>query len=66
VDEVTPEEALEEGETKQPKTVAAAVWHLQDGVTAIFDRPMATVEGQDAGGISGVARMTGNAIDGLG
>jgi len=27
VDEVTPEEALEEGETKQPKTVAAAVWH---------------------------------------
>jgi YjbE family integral membrane protein len=27
-DEVTPEEALEEGETKQPKTVAAAVWQV--------------------------------------
>lgn len=27
-DEVAPEEALEEGETKQPKTVVAAVWQV--------------------------------------
>ena len=27
-DEVSPEEALQEGETKQPKTVAAAVWQV--------------------------------------
>ncbi len=35
-------------------------------MTAIFDRPVATVEGQYPGGIGGVARMTGHPVDGLG
>ena len=39
---------------------------IQGVVTAVMDRPVATVEGQYTGGIGGVARMTGNPVDGLG
>ena len=38
---------------------------VEEVVTAIFDRPVATVKGQDAGGIRRVGRMTGHAIDGF-
>jgi hypothetical protein len=39
---------------------------VQNVVTAVFDRPVAAIEAQYAGGVGAVAGMTGQPVDGLG